>query len=224
MSMDRSQRLIISYLTMRRFIGLLGLALPIILISGSLFFSDLKLQYSISGYYYTNMRDFFVGLLCIVSLFLISYQGYEKVDSIVGNIAGFSALGMILFPTTKFSNQAVKVGIFLVDDDISGLIHMSFATIFFFALAYNALFLFTKRSSAIISREKRQRNFLYRVCGVVMILSMALIFIYKIYYEDSVLQEIYPILVFESTALLAFGISWLVKGNTFFKDQKSNFI
>lgn len=222
--MDRSQRFIVSYLTMRRFIGLLGVALPIILISGSLFFSGPSLQHSISGYYYTNMRDFFVGLLCIVSLFLISYQGYEKVDSIIGNIAGFSALGMILFPTTMYSSKSVNVGIFLIDDDISGYIHMSFATIFFLALAYNALFLFTKRSSVIISREKRQRNFLYRVCGIVMILSMALIFIYKIYFEDTKVHELYPILILESTALLAFGISWLVKGNTFFKDQKSNFI
>lgn len=97
--MNRKQRLIVSYLTMRRTIGVLGISLPLIVVLGGLVENSSALQGSISGYYYTNMRDFFVGILCVVALFLISYQGYERIDNIVANLAGFSALGMIIFPT-----------------------------------------------------------------------------------------------------------------------------
>ena len=52
-----------SYLEFRRAIGILGMALPFILLIGGFIFGNNSLQYSLSHYYHTNMRDFFVGLL-----------------------------------------------------------------------------------------------------------------------------------------------------------------
>lgn len=222
MRMSRKQRLIVSYLTMRRTIGVLGIALPLVVVLGGLIENSHILQSSISGYYYTNMRDFFVGILCVVALFLISYQGYERIDNIVSNLAGFSALGMITFPTKMYYHKIEKVGIFLINDDISGYLHLLFATIFFFVLSYNSIFLFTKRHSVNISKEKRRRNILYRVCGIIMLSQILLIILYMNFLRDTIVSKTYPILIFESIALVAFGITWLVKGNTFFKDQIKN--
>lgn len=222
MLMTRKQRLIVSYLTMRRTIGILGIALPLVVVLGGLIENSNMLQGSISGYYYTNMRDFFVGILCVVALFLISYQGYERIDNIVSNLAGFSALGMIIFPTKMSYHNLERVGIFLMEDNISGLLHLFFATFFFFSLSYNSIFLFTKRHSAIISKEKRRRNILYRASGIIMLVQILLIILYMVFLRKTYLSKTYPILIFESIALFAFGISWLVKGNTFFRDQIKN--
>ncbi len=222
MLMTRKQRLIVSYLTMRRTIGVLGIALPLVVVIGGLIENPHMLQGSISGYYYTNMRDFFVGILCVVALFLISYQGYERIDNSVANLAGFSALGMIIFPTKMSYLKIEKVGMFLMEDDVSGFLHLLFATIFFFALSYNSIFLFTKRHSINISKEKKRRNILYRACGIIMLLQILLIILYMVFLRETYLSKTYPILIFESIALFAFGISWLVKGNTFFRDQIKN--
>ena len=143
------------------------------------------------------MRDFFVGLLCIVSLFLISYQGYEKIDNLVGNLSGVFALGMTIFPTAMYSGKVVKVGTFLIDDDISEYIHLTFGTLFFLALAYNSIFLFTRRQPGILSEAKIRRNFIYRVCGIVMIFSMICIIIYMLFLKNTVLSKIYPVLCYE---------------------------
>lgn len=219
MLISREQRLIISYLTMRRVIGIFGISLPLVVVIGGFIENGFVIQGSISGYYYTNMRDFFVGLLCIVALFLISYQGYERIDNIIGNTSGLSALGMLLFPTSMFSGKIEKVGIFLIDDHISEYIHLTFGTIFFLALSFNAIFLFTRRHSHKLSKEKKHRNLIYRICGSIMFISIVCMLIYTLFLRHTFLAKIYPVLILESIALFAFGVSWLIKGNTFFKDQ-----
>jgi uncharacterized protein YacL len=220
MSPNREKSLIISYLTMRRLIGILGISLPFIVILGGLAQSDAGLQGSISGYYYTNMRDLFVGILSGVALFLLSYRGYEQIDDIVANMSGLFALGMILFPTAMYSGKVVRVGMFLIADNISETIHLSFSALFFLALSFNSLFLFTRRHPGVMGKEKKRRNVIYRTCGIVMILAIACITLYNIFFRGTSLAAINPVLILESVALCAFGISWLVKGHTLFRDKK----
>ena len=220
MSPNREKSLIISYLTMRRLIGILGISLPFIVILGGLAQSDAGLQGSISGYYYTNMRDLFVGILSGVALFLLSYRGYEQIDDILANMSGLFALGMILFPTAMYSGKVVRVGMFLIADNISETIHLSFSALFFLALSFNSLFLFTRRHPGVMGKEKKRRNVIYRTCGIVMILAIACITLYNIFFRGTSLAAINPVLILESVALCAFGISWLVKGHTLFRDKK----
>ena len=221
--MNRNESLIISYLTMRRLIGILGMALPIIVVVGGFLQNEFVIEGSISGYYYTNMRDFFVGILCVVGLFLASYKGYEKIDSVVAMTSGMSAFGMVIFPTGMFTGKSVNVGMFLLPDNISGYIHLTFGAIFFLSLAYNSLFLFTRRHPGVMGKEKKRRNVIYRVCGVVMIVTILGIIIYTFFLKDTYLAKFNPVLMLESIALLAFGISWIVKGNTLFKDKKASY-
>jgi hypothetical protein len=168
------------------------------------------------------MRDFFVGLLFGISLFLMSYSGYEKIDNFVGNLSGIFAMGIILFPVSMYCGKAVKVGIFLVDDTLSGHIHLIFSALFFISLSFNSIFLFTKHGPGPITKEKRHRNVIYRLCGIVMLFSMLCTTIYTSFFQHTFIWKVHPVLILESIALLAFGVSWLVKGHTLYKDKKTN--
>jgi hypothetical protein len=216
---SRNQKIIISYLTMRRLIGIVGIALPIIVVSGGFIQNGFVILDSISYYYYTNMRDFFIGLIFAISLFLISYTGYEKIDNIVSNLSGLCALGVIAFPVSMYCGKSHRVGIFLIDDTLSGYIHLVFSALFFLLLAFNSIFLFTKHGSRRITKEKRHRNFIYRLCGIIMILSMLCIITFTTCLKKTFIWKVHPVLILESIALLAFGISWLVKGHTLIKDK-----
>jgi len=204
---------------MRRLIGILGISLPFIVVLGGFAQSEPGVQGSISGYYYTNMRDLFVGILSGVALFLISYKGYERIDDIVANMSGMFALGIIFFPTAVYSGKAVRVGMFLINDNISEQIHLTFGALFFLALSFNSLFLFTRRHPGVMGKEKKRRNTIYRSCGFVMTLAIVCITVYTMFLRGTIIAAINPVLILESVALLAFGISWLVKGNTLFKDR-----
>src|SRR4051794_15891591 len=61
-----------SYLLMRAVIGFIGLALPVALVLGDwgLERGTLLAKGSLSAYFYSGMRDVFVGSLCVTGLFL----------------------------------------------------------------------------------------------------------------------------------------------------------
>jgi hypothetical protein len=217
---DSNSTLIISYLTIRRIIGIIGIGLPIIVVVGGLIQNRSFLGESVSSYYYTNMRDFFVGMLCCVGLFLISYKGYERIDHITGNISGALALGTAFFPTSNNSIGIVKVGIFQLNDNISAYLHTTFASLFFISLALISIFLFTRVGSKMLTKEKKKRNLVYVVCGYVIMFSIFCIAVYDVALQNTFIKTLRPVLIFESLSLVSFGISWLVKGETLFRDKK----
>ena len=215
----RSESLIYSYLAMRRIIGVLAILLPVIIVTGGFMQKGFVVQGSLSSYYYTNMRDFFVGMLFSVALFLISYKGYELIDDVVTNLSGLFALGIIAFPTSKFSGHVVKVGIFLTPDNVSQYIHLAFSIAFLLSLAFNSMFLFTRHGGEP-SMEKKTRNVIYVVSGWLMLVCIVGMVAYIAFYSHTALAKWRPVLMFETVALISFGISWLVKGNTLFRDKQ----
>jgi len=217
-SSKRDIALIHSYLSMRRMVGILAIGLPFIIVLGGLVETGSIIQGSLSSYYYTNMRDFLVGLIFAVAIFLISYKGYELIDDIVTNLSGVFALGIIAYPTSMFSNQVVRVGVFQTPDDVSQYIHLVFSILFLLSLAFNSIFLFT-RHSGNPSREKKKRNKIYASCGIVMVLSVIGMVTYIVFYSHTFLAKGRPVLIFETIALISFGVSWLVKGHTLFRDK-----
>jgi hypothetical protein len=54
-----------------------------------------------------------------------------------------------------------------------------------------------------------------------MILAILCIITYTIFLRRTFVAAMNPVLILESLALVAFGIAWLVKGNTLFKDSKN---
>lgn len=220
MSMNSERSLIISYLMMRRLIGGLGILLPLIVVIGGIALGQTSPQMSISAYYYTSMRDCFVGILSGIAFFLLSYRGYERIDDVVSTLAGTFALGLILFPTSTFSGQPVRTGVFLFAEDVSQIFHVAFGGLFFLSLSFMSIFLFTRHTPGILGKEKRRRNTIYRWCGAVMILAVACIPFYTLFLREAILDSACPILILETAASLAFGVSWMVKGNTLFKDNR----
>ena len=88
----------------------------------------------------------------------------------------------------------------------SSAIHNFSAAAFFCLLSYNCLFLFTK-SSGIVTKNKKIRNVIYRVCGIGMIISMiSIISLGSIYGGTWFIEAI---------ALMFFGIAYLTKADVF---------
>ena len=225
-SQEASNMLVISYMTLRKAVGVLGMALPFVLILGGLIFYKTGVQGSLSAYYHTGMRDVFVGFLWVIGIFLYSYKGYEGAkekgitgiinDNVAGNLACVFAIGVAIFPTWINEERTLP-------NPATGYAHLVFAALFFLTLSYFCLFLFTKtHKNSIVQKgsNKMKRNTIYRVCGILMLVCIALMGVYNIYPASSTafLDPIRPTFTLETVAILAFGFSWLIKGETLLKD------
>lgn len=216
--------------TMRKAIGILGMALPILLILLLYIFSSFAgpLE-SISHYYYTRVSGVFIGIMSILAIFLIIYKGKEPIDLFVSITAGVSALFVIMFPTrniTEICHDTTKTYsvTILSHNEFRENFHYLSTAVFLGCLSYMSIFLFTKSDKTKEERRARKkiRNKIYRVCGAIMIIAMGVIFlggfcklIPKDFYQNHQLTFWMEVLSVES-----FGFSWLIKGETLFKDKK----
>lgn len=198
-----------SYLALRKAVGWIGIVLPLVLILGDeIIFNNNKVLLDISLYYYSGMRDVFVGAVCAIALFLFYYRGYSILDNITGNIAGFSALGIAWFPTTQAGPP-----------DLSGKVHFVCAALFFISLAFFSIFLFTRRISKP-SFQKIKRNRIYVACGTIMLICLLAIILFFVFFEGNHPRSSFVFWA-ETLALTAFGISWLTKGGSLYPDKKT---
>lgn len=211
----QSSPMLISYMTLRKLVGILGIILPFVLVFGAkLIFNNSSIESSISYYYHTGMRDVFVGCMVGIGMFFFSYKGPEKIDGIMGNLSGLFATGLALFPTT--ASVELGSGSLLI-----GRIHFTLATLFFLSLAYFSLFLFTKsKPDQLPTAQKLVRNKVYKICGFIMLLCLLCIFLYFQFLEEryQALKELKPVFWLESIALWAFGLSWITKGEMILGD------
>lgn len=226
-----SDQLVLRYLTLRWVVGVLSVALPVVLVLGDLTIgSSGRLQDSISAYYDTVMVGVFVGVLFAVGFFLFAYVGYpaekegrrwfqqlspdspwyERLsDNAAGNLAWVFALGVALFPVS--GNTLVKT------------VHFVSATALFLTLSYFSIVLFTKTSKTKSpSQRKLARNRIYRWMGGVMLSCIGLMLVYNLWLTETVVADWKPVLVLETLALWAFGVSWFIKGETLLKDPEDS--
>ena len=202
------ERIIVSYVTLRRIVGALGLLLPVVVaVEWAFQCRCAELRPSISEYYDVQSRDLFVGILFTIAWFLIAYRGHERKDDLAGTAAGIFALGVALVPY----NAPNGLWAF----------HFIFATALFLTLAYFSLRLFTKTSgtAAQMTEMKRRRNGIYRACGWIMLGSIGVMAVYKGTGSTFAMGPFPVIYTFETLALWAFGYSWMVKGETWWRDN-----
>lgn len=77
-----------SYMVLRKAIGILGIAFPVILFFSSLFLNSyIPYQGSISCYYHTPMHNIFEGIIWLFAIILVFYQ-YKGKDDVITSIAG----------------------------------------------------------------------------------------------------------------------------------------
>lgn len=214
---------LISFKTLVQSIGWMSVLLPAAMLVGNYLFGGChSIQDSVSDYYYTITGDLLVGILCAVALFLISYKGYpgDRLDSILSTSAGILALGVAFFPTNETSTDSCAI-IHLPLNELRSNLHNVFSAALFLVLAAISLFQFTKSRGVVVTRQKKQRNRVYRVCGVLMLVCIVLLALYANVRDNMPWLKAYkPVFWFESGALLAFGVSWLVKGGLFLRDRR----
>ena len=197
----------------RVIIGALGAALPALVgVVGWLRPVDPALPVpmdSISAYYYSGAVAIFTGILACLTVYFVTYDGYNNgdrwKDRAAALTAAVGATCVALFPTyapTKplelpWWSQGLAV------------VHLLSAGALFGAFIFFALFLFPKtgktgKDGRTLDADKRRRNLIYRACGVVMLVCVIWAGI-RAYVRQ-------PIFWLEAIALEAFALSWLVKG------------
>lgn len=197
---------------LRKTIGVIGVGLPVVLPLGKVVFFAPGLPGSISTYYYTDMRNVLVGAMCAIGVYLLYYPGYDRGDTVTASSAGAGAIVLALSPTAP-PEPAVPTA----SEQLFGVVHYSAAAVFFLALAYLSAFRFT-RSAGVPTARKRKRNAVYRVCGAVMVVSIALAVLLAAVLPAAVVDAVHPVFWLEALAVLAFGVSWLVKGEAVLRD------
>lgn len=99
-----------SYFGMRLLIGLIGVALPALLVIVDWRLLDLPISVrgSMSAYYHSPARDLFVGGLSASGVTLISYMFWKwwTWDFLISFVGGLAVLGVAAFPTARQRNPA----------------------------------------------------------------------------------------------------------------------
>jgi hypothetical protein len=199
-----------SYLLMRTVIGGVGIGLPLVLLLGDgLALAGDMPRGSLSGYYHTGMRDVFVGSLCMIAVFLITYMFFHyNWDNVLSIMAGLAAFGVAMFPTggnATLTPLQEKVGARPVST-----VHMVCAAVFILSLAAIS-FLFGMREGKRKDRTPKQQKrgrWLHWGCGGAIIAAVVYIAATKLLGQFDRHSLFYG----ETAAALAFGLSWLMKG------------
>jgi len=208
-------------------VGILGILLPIAVMVWGFFINGWSLQNSLSDYYSLRTRDAFVGVLFVIGWIIFTYKGPEKMDQVAGKLVCLFAMGVALFPNSGHGWERI--------------VHFSCAACLFLLLAFFSLYLFTKthdskpgfkntvktfrfrasRRGEKLSPEKRNRNIIYLVCGIVILACLLLLPLYYQLWQDTVLSNIKPVFWLETLMIWAFGLAWFTKGDTIFRDKET---
>ena len=218
----------LSYISVRRAIGLSGLLLPPALGPGG-WLLGIPLQDNMSSYYYTPLRDVFVGTLCAIGVFLLCYRGHDWIENWTANLGCVSAIALALFPVDANSDPPFQ-------HSLTGYIHTAAGAVFFLTLAFYSLVHFPRRSpsdpdGADLEDDPedephvQQRKFVYRTSGVVILLAMNAMGVYLFLLPPEWRQECdrWNVLFWgEWIAVWAFAAAWLTKGRAIGADLAIN--
>jgi hypothetical protein len=242
-SKDKNQ-LVIDYLSLRKTVGWIGTLLPVVLIAGNAIFFTTNLPDSMSSYYYTHMRDVFVGALCALGVFLIAYAGYDEWDRWITNIAGIGAIGVAMCATKPavcgtraHACPPPAVRSMTTEQNIVGDIHLVFAAVAFLALGVMAV-RFAKLPPRDEPRPRGLPGWLRDAFGLpqpgqrdtrtpadkrsaaifrtcgIGIILFVVLGALSNLLPQSVKNDVPVLFILEALAVFAFGVSWFVKGQT----------
>lgn len=233
----------LSQYRLRQGIGWVGAFMPIaMLLSVVLFGAEMK--GSLSAWYYQPVFFvFFVGPLWALGVYLFLYQGYDDLpprlerlnlpgpvkpllrDAVLTNIAGAAAIIVATIPTVD-NATALKLctATQIVSPSWPQLVHIAAAFTFFGVTAFLSLVYFTASDvdPSKWAPEKRQANLVFKVCGWTILLALALMALVTMRGLDCRNWPISnPIFWLETLCVVAFAVSWLVKGELVLKRHKT---
>jgi hypothetical protein len=199
-SAELQRRIESTYLSLRVGIAVIGATLPLILWLGGLSADGLSLRGSMSAYYYTSVRNVFVGALCAVGVALVLYKGFSKAEDVSLSLAGVLVICVALFPTAAGEHWA-----------LGNYVHVIAAVGFFLCLAYVSVF--RASDTLLLVRDARRARLLergYRVLGAAMVASplFALAAARALHSPN---QGSRLVFFLEAFGVWAFAAYWLVK-------------
>ena len=213
-SQDRSGLMYVrSYLFIRLLIGFLGWSLPFVVVLGALWLGDTEpWRGSLSSYYHSGMRDFFVGSLCATGVFLLSYMAFERNwDNVLSVVAGVSALGVALLPTS--GGETLTPVQRALGETLVGRMHFASAAIFILSLA-GICWMFGNREATRPDRtpeQHRRGRLLHHGCAAVIVLAVVYVLVAAVASLPGWVDD-RALFLGETIAVIAFGVSWFVKG------------
>lgn len=214
--------------TLRRLVGIFGMALPIILwLSLYIFTGHYKPLNSICHYYFTRVVSIYIMTVSMIIIYLILYQGKESREFYLSTIAGLSAIVYLLFPTSNISNvyndpDKIYSVTILPYSPARENVHNIAALIFLVSLAGMSYFLFTKSKTPEqdLNPRKKLRNRIYKTCGVIIFVSICIIVLgERGCIPSTFYKENHMTFWMEFAAIESFGFSWLIKGRPFSKKK-----
>jgi hypothetical protein len=153
-----------TYFGLRWGLGIAAFLLPLVARWGEQILTDHSLPKSISGYYHTGMRNYFVATLIVVAAFLILYKGYSRWENHLLNIAGIATALIAFFPT-RCDTGSTECASFR-----QPTIHITCAFIAFGSIGLVAVFLGGSTLDQLHNKQREQVfRTLYRALGIAMI-------------------------------------------------------
>lgn len=233
---------LISYRTLRQWIGVLGILLPLLcwgvntfvnhfdLLNNSLFIDTSQtavyiagadLKPSISDFYYTASGPIFTGILITVAIFLFCYAGYpenKKEDRFSWltdrRVSAFAACSALGIVTFPTGSvQKITDNIHnYVSSPQAGTLHLIFAALFFLSMATMSIVNFRRHPHKELIMNAEGK--LYLTCGVGIVVCILILGIHQVVPGGEGWLWGKFVYIMEVIMLLFFGIAWLTKGKS----------
>jgi len=201
-----------TYRSMRILAAALAFALPIVLWLVGGYWFNIELQESMSAYYHTPMRNFFVGSLFIVGALLFVYRGFSTSENQFLNAAGVLAVLVALFPTSsECALQCLDCKGASITPYTNGKVHGFCAVLFFICIAWVCI-VESRHTLTFHNRHTKAFERAYRTLGVLMIVLPVSAWIVSLVI-DALSPNDRGIWLFwvEFAAVWVFGAYWAVK-------------
>ncbi len=191
------------FLKTRLIVGIIGILLPPTVVFGYMIIvGEPRFKPSLSDYYYTPMRNWFVGSLWAIGAGLLVYLRTKyRADSWISFVAGLLAIAVALLPTSDIHTPTTA----------TSTLHLVCAGILF-ALLGLMCFLFGRRDRTREDRTVQWRRVwgtVHKTCAfIVWGAVLGSVLLVKFGPPDS-----QAVLIGETVAVIAFAVSWFLKGS-----------
>jgi hypothetical protein len=187
-------------------IGILAFFLPVmmVMVSGFSTGGHPDIRKTMGDYYYSGASVFYIGIHCIIAVLLFFYKANDKAERAVSRIGALFCILIVFCPNNSLA--------------LLRTLHYFATSCFFISHAYFSLFVFTKNNGQVYTRQAIFRNQIYKVCGIIIFMCLAMICIIPLLRSRLPVNSTFYL---EALMYWAYGLSWLVNGSLILKDRKA---